>query len=157
MSDPYFPVELCDPDSYFAREFLYPYLDVTAFSWATLAISLLALHNMGNWHLLAGLVLIAVERAYKHLLEPFGHGVSGIFSIFSGYLVAAQVFKKPSLLTRIWSYFLVTLNVGNAIYDACGGWTLNTAHFKAHFVNTVIGFVLGWFILTKVGLKVHNI
>ena len=145
-------------DSYIAKEFIYPYLDQNAYSWMVLGISLLALHNMGNWHLVAGAVLVAVERTNKHLRRPFGSGVSGIFSQISGYLVAAQMFKNPSLLTRIWSYFLVLQNLSFLVVDkVMMGGSLNIAHFEGHFVNFVIGFILGWVILTKVGVKVHNI
>ena len=84
-------------------------------------------------------------------------GVSGIFSIFSGYFIAAQVFKKPSQLTRIWSYFLVALNVWSFVADYWTGMKANIAHLKAHFANTVLGFVSGWIILTKVGVKVYNL
>ena len=139
-------------DSYLAKNFVYPYLDMNAYSYFVLAISLLALHNMGNMHLVAGAVLIAVERANKHLRS----GVSGIFSQ-RGNLVAAQVFRKPSLLTRFWSYFLVLQNLAFLVVDAAGGWSLNIAHFEGHFVNFAIGFMLGWIMLTQVGIKVHNI
>ena len=144
-------------DSYLAKNFVYPYLDMNAYSYFVLAISLLALHNMGNMHLVAGAVLIAFERANTHLRKPNAGGVSGIFSVFSGYLVAAQVFRKPSLLTRFWSYFLVLQNLAFLVIDAAGGWSLNISHFEGHFVNFVIGFILGWIMLTKVGIKVRNI
>ena len=144
-------------DSYLAKRFIYPYLDMNAYSYMVLGISLLALHNMGNWHLVAGAVLIAAERANFHIREKEGVGISGIFSQFSGYMVAAQVFKNPSFLTRIWSYFLVLQNVANAVIDGCGGWTQNTAHLQGHFLNFVIGFILGWIMLTRVGIKVINL
>ena len=145
-------------DSYLAKNFVYPYLDMNAYSYFVLGISLLALHNMGNWHLVAGAVLIAVERANKELRDPDAIGVSGIFSQISGYLVAAQMFKKPSLLTRIWSYFLVLQNLSFLVIDkVLMGGSLNIAHFEGHFVNFVSGFILGWIMLTQVGIKVKNI
>ena len=145
-------------DSYLAKNFVYPYLDMNAYSYFVLGISLLALHNMGNWHLVAGAVLIAVERATKELRDPYAIGVSGIFSQISGYLVAAQVFKKPSLLTRIWSYFLVLQNLSFLFIDkVLMGGSLHISHFEGHFVNFVIGFILGWIMLTQVGIKVKNI
>ena len=68
------------------------------------------------------------------------------------------MFKKPSLLTRIWSYFLVLQNVAFLILDkVIMGGALNISHFEGHFVNFVIGFVLGWAMLVKVGIRVKNI
>ena len=69
-----------------------------------------------------------------------------------------QVFRKPSLLTRVWSYFLVIQNLSFLVIDkVLMGGSLNISHFEGHFVNFVMGFILGWVMLTQVGIKVKNI
>ena len=144
-------------DSYIVKEFLYPERDDSALSWMVLGVSVLALHNMGNWHLLSLAFMIMVERANKHLRQGYTYGVSGIYSQISGYLVAAQVFKKPSLLTHIWSTYLVLHNLVVFGVDWSEGFTRHVAHFEGHLVNFISGFLIGSVALLVMEVKVKNI
>ena len=110
----------------------------TGISFFVLSFSVIGMLNMGWVGLVMLPVLVAFERWYYYTYKPFDLGVSGIYSLLSGFMLAGTWFGGASRLTTICGLFILTGNL-----YVWWQQQAQVAHWKAHFFNQIMGFMVG--------------
>ena len=139
-------LEVMDPGNYLVRKYLYDHRDVIGKSFFTFGLAVMGMASMGHKGILSMFILVAIERLYHHSQEfQMGVGVSGMFSGFSGYMIATSLLVKgtgwaPFLVGWFIALFSLYLYIRDPTVDEEG--RSHIAHIKGHFIPTCVGIVL---------------
>ena len=88
-------------------------------------------------------LLFGVERLNHAMFSQYAQGVSGIFSIYSGFLIAYAMFSKIGWLPWVAGYGVAAQNLVFLGVDYSMDWKLQIAHKTGHAIPTAYGFALG--------------
>ena len=110
----------------------------TGISFFLFALGLIGMVNMGLIGILAAVLLAVFERLFFYQFQPYGYGVSGMYSLWSGFILAGGLFGGASKLSSIAGSIITIFN----LYSAMAGHK-NVAHWQGHIGNSIIGFLFG--------------
>ena len=110
----------------------------TGISFFLFAIGIIGMVNMGPVGIVAAIVLAAFERVFFYQFKPFGYGVSGMYSIWAGFILAGGIFGGASKLSSIAGASITMFNLYSLAKQHKG-----VAHWSGHFGNSIVGFIVG--------------
>ena len=134
-----------DPGNYLVRHYLYDHRDTCGKSFFAFGLAVMGMASMGHKGILSMFILVALERLWQWYNEWYGVGVSGMFSGFSGYMIATSLLVKgtgwaPFLVGWFIALFSLYLYIRDPTVDEEG--RSHIAHIKGHFIPTCVGIVL---------------
>ena len=123
----------------------------TGVSFFLFALGFLGMVNMGFIGVIAAVVLAAFERVFFYKFETYGFGVSGMYSIWAGFIMAGGVFGGASPVSSIAGALITLMNLYSLASGAEG-----IAHWTGHFGNSIMGFIFGVTLFRVFGYRTSN-
>ena len=123
----------------------------TGISFMLWAFGIIGMINMGRVGLLNLVALTVFERGFYYQFQLYGMGVSGMYSLWCGFMLAGGVFGRASGVSMLAGLIILMVNL----------WSLwrggeDIAHYDGHVGNMILGFIWGVIVFYVFKVRASN-